>query len=45
MEVVYNYTEDVQIGANLGMFLPGEIYQGINSSVAKQAIVHANVNF
>lgn len=45
LEAVYNYTEDVQIGANVGMFLPGEIYQGINDSAAKQAIVHANVSF
>ena len=44
-ETVYNYTEDVQIGANFGWFIPGDIYHRTNDNIATQAIVHANVNF
>ena len=45
VEAIYNYTEDVQIGANLGWFLPGDFFKSTNDAVASQAIVHANVNF
>lgn len=45
VEAIYDYTEDVQIGATFGWFLPGDLFQGQNDSVASQAIVHGNVNF
>ncbi len=41
----YDYTEDVQFGANLGWFLPGDLFTGANDQVATQAILHGNVNF
>ncbi len=44
-QAVYNYTEDFQIGANLGWFFPGDVFHGTNRDSAKQAIVHALVNF
>ena len=43
--VTYDYTEDVQFGANFGWFLPGDLFAAANDSVASQAIVHGNVNF
>ena len=44
-ETIYDYTEDVQIGANFGWFLPGDLFLHNNDSVASQVIVHGNVNF
>lgn len=41
----YDYTEDVQFGANLGWFIPGDLFTGANDHVATQAILHGNVNF
>lgn len=41
----YDYTEDVQFGANFGWFLPGDLFVGANDQVATQAILHGNVNF
>ena len=42
----YDYTEDVQFGANFGWFMPGDLFNtGANEQVATQAIVHGNVNF
>lgn len=41
----YDYTEDVQIGANLGWFMPGDLFTEANDNIASQAIIHANVNF
>lgn len=43
--LTYDYTEDVQFGANFGWFLPGDLFTGANDQVATQAIVHGNVNF
>jgi len=45
IEAIYDYTEDVQIGANLGWYLPGALFDGVNQDIASQAIIHANVNF
>ncbi len=45
IDTTYNYTEDVQIGASLGWFIPGEVFAPQNRDIATQAIVHANVNF
>ncbi len=44
-EVVYDYTEDVQFGVNLGWFNPGKVFTSLNDDVASQAIVHGNVAF
>lgn len=55
-DAVYDYTEDVQIGASLGWFFPGDLFDKATASegtvhrsepdgVAKQVLVHANVNF
>ncbi len=41
----YDYTEDVQFGANFGWFLPGDLFADANDAVASQAIIHGNVNF
>ncbi len=43
--LTYDYTEDVQFGANFGWSLPGDLFTAANDSVASQAIVHGNVNF
>lgn len=43
--LTYDYTEDVQIGANFGWFMPGDLFTGANDQVATQAILHGNVNF
>ncbi len=43
--LTYDYTEDVQLGANFGWFMPGDLFTGANDQVATQAIVHGNVNF
>ncbi len=49
--VTYDYTEDVQFGANFGWFLPGDLFSAsntvntFNDHVASQAIIHGNVNF
>jgi len=42
---VYDYTEDVQIGARFGWFIPGDVFRKFNDHVASQAVVHGNVNF
>ena len=44
-ELIYDYTEDVQLGLNLGWFAPGDLFLSANDNVASQAIVHADVNF
>ena len=44
-ELIYDYTEDVQIGLNMGWFMPGDAFHHSNDSTASQAILHANVNF
>lgn len=45
LELVYDYTEDVQIGGNFGWFVPGSFFRAPDDETAKQAIVHLNVNF
>ena len=44
-QLVYDYTEDVQIGGNLGWFFPGALFSTPDDNVAKQAIVNVNVAF
>lgn len=41
----YDYTEDVQIGLNVGWFVPGDLFIGTNQQTASQALVNVNVNF
>lgn len=43
--LTYNYTEDVQFGLNMGIFLPGNAFADSNNDVAKQAIANVSVNF
>ena len=45
LELVYDYTEDVQIGGNFGWFWAGSVFRSPDDKTAKQAIVHMNVNF
>ena len=52
VEAIYDYTEDVQIGATLGWFVPGDIFDVTPvafanelDNVASQAIIHGIVNF
>jgi len=44
-DLTYNYTEDVSLGASLGMFLPGDFFVSRNDSTATQALVSLNVAF
>ncbi len=44
-DLSYDYTEDVQIGASVGWFLPGSIWESENDSSAKQVLVNMNVAF
>ncbi len=41
----YAYTEDVKFGLNLGWFVPGDLFNYQNDSVATQAIAHVAVAF
>ena len=45
LDLIYDYTEDVQIGGNLGWFFPGGFFPSQSSETAKQAILHMNVAF
>ncbi len=44
-ELIYDYTEDVQLGLNLGWFNPGDAFTSANEDIASQAIAHADVKF
>jgi hypothetical protein len=41
----YAYTEDVQFGANLGVFVPGDVFYSASGKTASQALFNVNVNF
>jgi hypothetical protein len=43
--LTYDYTEDVQIGANYNMFFPGGAFTSDNDQNATQMMVNANVLF
>ncbi len=43
--MLYDYTEDVQIGARADWFRPGGMFHDDNEDVASQYVVNANVNF
>jgi len=45
LDVVYDYTEDVKIGASLGWFFPGNVFTSANDDAASQALVNAKVTF
>lgn len=53
LDATYDYTEDVQIGASLGWFMPGDVFDAAGTAAvrnkpdntASQALVHMNVNF
>ncbi|OQX88272.1 MAG: hypothetical protein B6D55_00555 [Candidatus Omnitrophica bacterium 4484_70.2] len=43
--IVYNYTEDVQLGLNLDYFNPGKVFNGVNDDDAFQALGSLKVTF
>lgn len=45
VQAVFDYTEDVQFGANVGWFFPGSNFTLGNQQTASQAILNANVAF
>ena len=45
LSLMYDYTEDVQLKASAGWFIPGKAFDSRNDQVASQYIVSANVNF
>jgi len=45
LATTWNYTEDVKIGANLGMFIPGKAFNGNNKKTATQAIFNVDMSF
>ncbi len=44
-DLIYDYTEDVQLGVSAGWFIPGGFFAKSNNDVASQYITHANVRF
>lgn len=45
LDLTYDYTEDVSIGASFGYFLPGTLFDQRNDNSAKQVLVNLNVAF
>jgi len=45
LDITYDYTEDVQIGASLGFFHAGSVFEEVNEDTAKQLLVNLNVAF
>lgn len=45
VDLIYDYTEDVQLGLNLGWFLPGDTFNSVNKDAATQAIASMKVAF
>jgi hypothetical protein len=45
IDVIWDYTEDVQFGFSAGWFFPGDIFTERNDAIAKQFLTTANVNF
>ena len=43
IDATYDYTEDVQLGLNVGVFKPGELFR--TNRNAKQVIANVNVAF
>jgi len=44
-ELLYDYTEDVQLGLALGWFIPQGAFSNLNDRTAKQLIANVNVAF
>jgi hypothetical protein len=44
-DTIWQYTEDVTFGVNMGIFNPAQVFNGRNADAATQAIVHGNVSF
>ena len=45
LDLTYDYTEDVVIGLNTGIYLPGSVFTDVNDNAATQAILSVLVNF
>lgn len=45
LNLIYDYTEDVQLGLNLGWFVPGDAFDVRNKDAATQAIASMKVTF
>jgi len=45
LNLIYDYTEDVQIGLNAGMYIPGAVYDKVNKKTATQVIGSMKVTF
>lgn len=45
LELVYDYTEDVQFGLITGWFFPGDLFTTASDSTASQVLINGNVNF
>ncbi|OGX06974.1 MAG: hypothetical protein A2Z88_04185 [Omnitrophica WOR_2 bacterium GWA2_47_8] len=45
VDLAYDYTEDVQIGLNMGWFTPGEFFTAANNEVASQYLANVDVKF
>jgi len=43
--LMYDYTEDVQLGLNMGWFVPGDLFNAMNKETANQYLANVNVNF
>ena len=43
--VIYDYTEDVQLGLNAGIFMPGNAFDEVNDRNATQLIGSMKVTF
>ncbi|MBU4333635.1 MAG: hypothetical protein KKD07_04245, partial [Candidatus Omnitrophica bacterium] len=44
-DVIYDYTEDVQILGTVGFFKPGDVFNYDDRTPAKQVMVRVNVGF
>ncbi len=45
VDLVFNYTEDVQLGFSAGWFFPGDVFSEDNDDVAKQFLTKVGVNW
>ncbi len=45
LDLMYDYTEDVQIGFSAGWFFPGDVFTDENHDTAKQFLTNVNVRF
>jgi hypothetical protein len=45
LDLTYDYTEDVKIGANFGYFMPGNLFTNADRVPAKQAMMNVQVLF